>query len=113
MATLTDIRTTHKAAGAMHSLLAPAAFVNDATVLTKSGDAFLALRLTGKDPECLEETAIADIVQRFSAAIRTLGPEYRVYQYLQKHHSPEIPQDRQDDDIERHRREFLRGRARN
>jgi len=29
-------------------------------------------------------------VQRFAAAIRTLGPEYRVYQYLMKQHSPEI-----------------------
>ena len=74
----------------MHSLLAPTAFLNDTTVLTKSGDVFMTLCLIGRDAECLEEAEIADIVQRFATAIRTLGPEYRVYQYLMKQHSPEI-----------------------
>ena len=113
MAALADIRTAHKKAGAMHALLAPSAFVNDSTVLAKSGDVFTTLRLTGKDPECLEEAEIADVVLRFSAAIRTLGPEYRVYQYLVKQHSPEIPDDQTADEIQHRRLEFLKGRARN
>ena len=96
----------------MHALLAPSAFVNDSTVLTKSGDVFMTLRLTGKDPECLEETEIADIVQRFSAAMRTLGPEYRVYQYLIKQHSPEFADASTADEIQHRRLEFLKGRAR-
>jgi type IV secretion system protein VirB4 len=96
----------------MNSFLAPVAFVNDSAVLTKSGDVFSVLRLAGKDPECMEEAEIADIVQRFTAAMRTLGPEYRVYQYLMKQHSPDLGECPIHDGIERRRFEFLEGRAR-
>src|SRR5689334_21354744 len=113
MAALADIRTAHKSAGAIHAMMAPSTFVNDSTVLTKSGDVFMVLSLSGKDPECLEETEIADIVQRFSATMRTLGPEYRVYQYLIKQHSPEFADDRTADEVQHRRLEFLKGRGRN
>src|ERR1041384_2173672 len=98
MPAISEVRKTHKQAGAMHALLAPVAFVNDTTVLTKSGDVFMTLRLAGMDPECMEEAEIADVVRRFSAALRNLGPEYRVYQYLLKRHSPEIPENAGADD---------------
>jgi type IV secretory pathway VirB4 component len=113
MTALADIRTAHKSAGALHSLLAPTAFLNDTTVLTKSGDVFMTLSLTGRDAECLEEAEIAEIVQRFATAIRTLGPEYRVYQYLMKQHSPDIPQAGPPDEVQRNRIDFLKGRGRN
>lgn len=112
MASLSDIRKSHREAGAMHSLLAPATFIGENAVLTKSGDVFVTLRLTGKDPECMEEGEIADVTQRFAAALRTLGPEYRVYQYLVKQHSPDIAEDPAADMVQRRRLEFLAGRAR-
>src|SRR5689334_4337178 len=112
MPPISEVRKTHKEAGTMHSLFAPVAFLNDTTVLTKSGDVFMTLRLAGMDPECVEEAGIVDVVQRFSAALRTLGPEYRVYQYLLKRHSPDLPAEATGDDLQCGRLAFLRARGR-
>ncbi len=95
----------------MPALCAPVWFLGKDLVLTKGGDVFQVLRLTGKDPECLEERDVEAIVQRFESALRTLGPEYIAYQYVFKRHSPVIPHSAEDP-VQRRRLEFLDGRAR-
>lgn len=74
----------------MHELLAPCALLNDQAVLTKRGDLFTVLRIRGIDAECLEPDSIAGICQRFDGALRILGPEYRVSQYLIKRDAPPL-----------------------
>ena len=93
-------------AGAMHELLAPCAFFGDA-VLTKRGDLFTVLRLTGIDAECLEPDAIAQICRRFESTLSPLGPEYRLYQYLFKHDHPALPQPLDPDQLSRSRLQWL------
>lgn len=90
--TLSSLKRETKKAGAMHELVAPCAFVSESgIVLTKRGDLFTVLRIHGVDAECLEPDTIAGICQRFDGSLRILGPEYRVYQYLLKRDSPELP----------------------
>src|SRR4051794_13295648 len=86
---VSKLRRDARQAGAMHELLAPCAFFGDA-VLTKCGDLFFALRLAPIDPECLDPEAVATICHRVDAALRILGPEYRIYQYLLKRSNPEL-----------------------
>jgi type IV secretion system protein VirB4 len=88
-ATASNLRREAHRAGALHELLSPCAFFVDA-VLTKRGDLFTLLQLSAIDPECLEAEAVDGICRRFEAALRTLGPQYRVYQYLFKTANPEL-----------------------
>jgi type IV secretory pathway VirB4 component len=88
---LSDIRHDHEKAGAMHELLAPCAFADPYTVLTKRQDLFSVMRLSGVDAECLDPEHLGHVTQRFETSLRVLGPEYRVYQYLLKRNSPDLP----------------------
>lgn len=94
----------------MHELLSPCSFVSDHAVLTKRGDLFTVLRISGIDPECLEAEEIALITQRFDAALRILGPEYRVYQYIFKRTSPDIPTPAGGDELATRRAQWMESR---
>ena len=85
---LSDLKQDYTRAGAMNELLAPCAFVSDSVVLTKRGDLFSVLRVSGVDPECWDAAQLEHLVQRFASALRILGTEYRLYQYLLKRDSP-------------------------
>lgn len=89
--TLSKIRSDHDQAGAVNERIAPCAFVSDSAALTKRGDLFTVLRLAGVDAECLDPEEVASISHRFDGAMRALDSDYRVYQYLIKRDSPEIP----------------------
>jgi len=81
---LKHIVRDYQDAGSVNSLLAPWAFVDDHTFLTKAGHVGLVFRLDGVDYECLDATARRDAVHRFEAALRVLDEHCRVYQYLCK-----------------------------
>ncbi len=106
-----DLQRDYKKAGAMHELLSPCAFVGEHVVLTKRQDLFSVLRVPGIDPECLDAAQLNHIVQRFEASLRIFGPEYRVYQYLLKRDSPELPNAEHRHPASVSRAEFLAGRA--
>lgn len=112
MPNLNQIRQSANEAMAMSAMFAPVTLLSDRVVLTKSGDLFMVLSLEGRDPECLEPAEVAAITQRFAAFERSLGPEYRVYQYLIKQHSPAIPLGPPDDSVQQHRWLYLAGRGR-
>jgi type IV secretory pathway VirB4 component len=78
-------------AGSMHSEIQPFAFVDDNAFVTKSGEVGIVLSFSGPDSECLEPVDLAAITERFESAIRLLGSDYRVYQYLIKRRRPGIP----------------------
>lgn len=95
----------------MNELIAPCALLDDHTVLTKLGDIFSVLELKGVDAECLEPEAIDQICHRFDGALRILGPEYRVLQYLIKRDNPTIQPASSQDSIEKARTGWIRGRS--
>ena len=85
----------------MHELLAPCAFVGEYIVLTKRQDLFTVLRVPGTDPECLDIAVEPHCSAVSMALLRTLGPEYRVYQYILKRDSPELPRQEEQNTIHR------------
>jgi len=111
MIKLSALKNDYKKAGAMHEQFAPCSFVGEFTVLTKRQDLFTVLRVPGIDPECLDTAQLNQIVQRFESSLRILGPEYRVYQYILKSDSPELPTSEHPGPITARREEWLNGRA--
>ena len=91
---------------APNTLMAPCAFINDA-VLTKRGDLYLVLSLTGADPECMDKADIRQYTQRWEKAQRVLGPGYRVYQHVFKRAAPPISPDQHTGELGMARTQFL------
>lgn len=80
MLKISRILRDHRDAGSLNSLLAPWAFVDDGTFLTKAGHLGVVYRLAGVDYECLDQAQRRDVVHRFEAALRQLDESCRVYQ---------------------------------
>ena len=74
----------YRDAGSVNSLLAPWAFVDDHTFLTKAGHVGRVCRLKGVDYEGLTHPQRAALTHRFEAALRLHDEHYRIYQYLMK-----------------------------
>ena len=114
MLKISRILRDHHDAGSLNSLLAPWAFVDDGTFLTKSGHLGVVYRLAGVDYECLDQTQRRDIVHRFEAALRQLDESCRVYQYLSKRRIDAIVsapcRHRVVDEAVRRRAAYLNGR---
>lgn len=75
-------------AGAVNSLLAPWAFVDDETFLTKAGHLGIVYRVRGVDGEALPHAQRRTLTHRFEAALRLLDEHCRLYQYLVKQTAP-------------------------
>ncbi len=71
-------------------------FVDDAVFLTKAGGVGMVLQVRGVDVEGLDVRAREHAVDRWAAALRTLGEAFRVYQYQLKTPLAEIPTPRAD-----------------
>ena len=84
MKKISDLTRDHRAAAPVNELLAPAAFLTQTAVLTKQQDIFSVICIRGVDPECIDPEEIDHAAMRFESALRTLGPEFRVYQYALK-----------------------------
>lgn len=62
MLKISRILRDHHDAGSLNSLLAPWAFVDDGTFLTKAGHLGVVYRLAGVDYECLDQPQRRDVV---------------------------------------------------
>lgn len=71
-------------AGALNTMLAPWAFVDDHVFLTKTGAVGLVYRVTGADYECLDTGERRQVVRQCEAALRHLDERCRLYQYALK-----------------------------
>jgi type IV secretion system protein TrbE len=71
-----------------HTEIGPCAFLDEEVFATKAGDVGILLRLRPHDSECMEPADMAATARRFEAALRSLGPEHRAYQYLVKRRRP-------------------------
>ena len=66
-------------------------FWDEETLLTKSGDLGMVLRVKGIDYESLDHASRDHAVKRLEAALRALDPRVRIYQALFKANEPAIP----------------------
>ncbi|MEP7309340.1 MAG: hypothetical protein ABJA98_27875 [Acidobacteriota bacterium] len=84
------IREDYDAAGSVHTLMAPWAFVSDDTFVTKAGDLGIVYRLQGRDYEGLDHAERRHVVHRYAAALRLLDERMRVSQYVIKRRLPPL-----------------------
>lgn len=82
MLRLRDLARNHRAAGALNEHVPVWGWIDQQAFLTKQGHVGIVMRIDGVDYECLSSSEIDSLTQRLEAAFRTLGPEFRVYQYL-------------------------------
>jgi type IV secretion/conjugal transfer VirB4 family ATPase len=68
-------------------------FVDDTTLITKSGSVGMVYRVRGADGECLDHAQRRQLTHRFEAAVRLLDVDTRLYQYLVKRQARPIPLD--------------------
>src|SRR6266540_1292607 len=88
---VSQIWREHRESGGLNELIGICSFLDAHTFLTKSGDLGVVLRVRGIDYECLDPQEVDGLARRFEAALRSLGEEFRLYQYLLKRTDPEIP----------------------
>ena len=86
---------TYKNAGALNSLLAPHAFVDEYVFLTKANQVGVLFQVAGIDDECLTEETLANHTKRVSAAFRGFSEQFRIYQYVVKQDRAAIEQGRE------------------
>lgn len=73
---------------AFNTLLQPWAFVDDATILMKSGALAVLWRVGGVDYEGLDHPARQQVVHRFLASLKPIDERFRLTQYLVKRRIP-------------------------
>jgi type IV secretion system protein VirB4 len=101
-----------KDAGEANALFAPCAFIDEHVFLAKTGALGLVFELAGIDPECLTDATMETNTKRLVAAWRLFHEDIRLYQYVVKHDSAHIEQQKQYDSAAvqatvTSRREFL------
>jgi len=102
--------------GALHSHVAPFAFVAEDRFLTKSGDLGMVLKVRGIDYECRDKEELDFITRRFESALKIFDERFVIYQYLVKHRGPGIPDSLpSENQVLRHalttRTDYLRAKA--
>ena len=78
------IAKDHSAAGSVNEFVNIHAFIREQILITKSGDVGVVLEVKPRDSECLDSDDLAEVARRFGAAIRSLDPQFRIYQYTLK-----------------------------
>jgi type IV secretion system protein VirB4 len=66
-------------------------FVDDRTLLTKTGQVAACLHVPGIDFECITREELDSYTKRFEAALKTIDPSARLYQLVFRHNGPRIP----------------------
>jgi type IV secretory pathway VirB4 component len=79
-------------AGALHEVVAPKCFIDDAVFATGSGAVGVVLSLRGVDFETRTEESLDRVCDRFQNALRSFGPSFRIYQYLIKREGRRLPE---------------------
>src|SRR5947209_6189778 len=91
MLRLSKIVKSYKETGALNEHVAIFGFLDDQVFLTKGGDVGVVLRVEGVDYECLDHKQTDALTKRLESALRLLGPQFRVYQFLFKSGGETIP----------------------
>src|SRR5438270_4075087 len=91
MLRLSRIVKSYKETGALNEHVAIFGFVDDQVFLTKGGDVGVVLRVEGVDYECLDYKQTDSLAKRLESALRLLGSQFRVYQFLFKSSGETIP----------------------
>jgi type IV secretion system protein VirB4 len=84
MLSIRRITKSYRDAGALHTLLNMATFLDDAVFLTKSGDLGMCVAWKGVDYDGLGPEERDAIARRFERSLRLFDERYRLYQYLLK-----------------------------
>src|ERR1700712_5489294 len=77
--------------GALNAQVNLYGFAAEDAFLTKSGDLWMVLSVTGVDYESLDNEEQQYAVKRLESALKSFGEGFHVYQYLFKTNRPEIP----------------------
>jgi type IV secretion system protein VirB4 len=91
MLRLAPLTKNFRETGALNESVPFFGYIDDHTFLTKAGDLGVVLELTGIDYEGLDGPQMDYRTKRLEAALKLLGPGYRVYQILFKRNYPSIP----------------------
>ncbi len=91
MLKLAPLTKNFRESGALNESVPFFGFVDEHTFLTKAGDLGVVLEVKGIDYEGLDASQLDYRTKRLEAALKLLGPGYRVYQILFKRNYPAIP----------------------
>lgn len=91
MLKLSKIVKSYKETGSLNENVSVFGFLDDQVFLTKGGDVGVVMRVEGVDYECLDHKQTDDLTKRLESALRLLGPQFRVYQFLFKSRNETIP----------------------
>src|SRR5579862_9861117 len=101
MLRLSKIVKNYKETGALSENVGVYGFLDEHVFLTKAGDLGVVLRVEGVDYECLDHKQTDGLAKRLESALRLLGPQFRVYQFLFKSSGETIPHGTYDNPIVR------------
>lgn len=93
MVRLDELTKEHRESGALNSLIAIHAVVDDQTFLTKAGHLMQVLHVRGVDHECLDHPQLEQTARRFEAAMRVFTGTFRLYQIMLKRDHAKLPFD--------------------
>jgi len=82
MLKLSKVVKNYKETGALNQNVSVYGFLDDQVFLTKGGDVGVVLRVEGVDYECLDCKQTDSLTKRLESALRLLGSQFRVYQFL-------------------------------
>ncbi len=99
MISLGRILRDYQESGALNSLVPIHAAIDDGVFITKGGDLLIWLAVQGADYECLDPAETDHIARRFESALRSLDERFRLYQYVLKRESAELPSDTYPDPV--------------
>lgn len=91
MLRLAPLTKNFRETGALNESVPFFGYINSDTLITKAGDLLNVLQVLGRDHEGLDVAQLDHLTKRMEAALRLLGPRYRVYQILFKRNYPTIP----------------------
>jgi type IV secretory pathway VirB4 component len=101
MLRLSKIVKNYKETGSLNENVSVFGFLDNQVFLTKGGDPGVVLRVEGVDYECLDHKQTDGLAKRVESALRLLGPQFRVYQFLFKSSGETIPHGTYDNPVVR------------
>jgi len=91
MLKLSKIVKNYRETGAFSENVSVCGFLDEHVFLTKAGDLGVVLNVEGVDYECLDHKDTDGLAKRLESALRLLGTQFRVYQFLFKSRHEQIP----------------------
>jgi len=91
MLRLSKIVKNYRETGAFSENVSLYGFLDEHVFLTKAGDLGVVLNVEGVDYECLDHKQTDGLAKRLESALRLLGTQFRVYQFLFKSRHEQIP----------------------